>query len=212
MSNRSRWSGLTAKIVQAKRRRRRNMHAAVSTLFGLLLVSIALILLFVRQRIHEVETQFAQLLQDTVKAEVAALRIGDLNSFLNVQDSVDADWMNHQRLMFQRYSDLKSSGAIELTGSILAVDIAGSAPARWCRKTSMNCLTRGCGFTVETAMAGGMSRRTSAFGASPAGLSLLTSLSIIAGPITSSRGSSARLCRIGSPKAVRFLTVGICPS
>lgn len=110
--------------LEAKRRRRRDMML-LATLIGLLLALIALSLLFVRQRIHEVETQFAQLLQDTVKAEVAALRIGDLNSFLNAQDSEDADWMNHQRLMFQRYSDLKSSGAIELTGSILAVDIAG---------------------------------------------------------------------------------------
>lgn len=109
--------------LEAKRRRRRNM-ILLAALIGLLLASIALSLLLVRQRIHEVETQYAQLLQDTVKAEVAALRIGDLNSFLKVQDSEDADWMNRQRLMFQRYSDLKSSGAIELTGSILAVDIA----------------------------------------------------------------------------------------
>ncbi len=110
--------------VEAKRRRRRNM-ILLAALIGLLLASIALSLLFVRQRIHEVETQFAQLLQDTVKAEVAALRIGDLNSFLNAQDSDDADWINRQRLMFQRYSELKSSGAIQLTGSILAVEIAG---------------------------------------------------------------------------------------
>ena len=109
--------------LEAKRRRRRNIML-LAALVGLLLAVIALILLFVRQRIYEVETLYAQLLQDTVKAEVAALRIGDLNSFLNLQDSADADWMNRQRLMFQRYSDLKSSGAIELTGSILAVDIA----------------------------------------------------------------------------------------
>ncbi len=109
--------------LESKRRRRRNA-LLLAALIGLLLATIALILLFVRQRIHEVETQYAQLLQDTVKAEVAALRIGDLNSFLNLQDSEDADWINRQRLMFQRYGDLKSSGAIELTGSILAVDIA----------------------------------------------------------------------------------------
>ena len=110
--------------IQAKRRRRRNL-LLLAALIGLLLTTIALCLLFVRQRIYEVETQYAQLLQDTVKAEVAALRIGDLNSFLNVQNAEDADWIHRQRLMFQRYSDLKSSGAIELTGSILAVDIAG---------------------------------------------------------------------------------------
>lgn len=108
--------------IEGKRRRRRNMML-LATLIGLLLALIALSLIFVRQRIYEIETQFAQLLQDTVKAEVAALRIGDLNSYLNVQDSEDADWINRQRLMFQRYSELKSRGAIELTGSILAVDI-----------------------------------------------------------------------------------------
>ncbi len=110
--------------IQAKRRRRRNL-LLLAALIGLLLTTIALSLLFVRQRIYEVETLYAQLLQDTVKAEVAALRIGDLNSFLNAQNAEDADWIYRQRLMFQRYSDLKSNGAIELTGSILAVDIAG---------------------------------------------------------------------------------------
>jgi len=110
--------------MELKRRRRRNM-ILLAALIGLLLATIAILLLFVRQRVFEVETQYAQLLQDTVKAEVAALRIGDLNSFLNLQDPVDAGWMNRQRLMFQRYSELKSSGAIELTGSILAVEIAG---------------------------------------------------------------------------------------
>ena len=109
---------------QAKRRRRRNLLLLVS-LVCLLLAAIALALLLVRQRIHEVETQYAQLLQDTVKAEAAALRIGDLNSFLNLQDSANVDWINRQRLTFQRYSELKSAGAIELAGSILAVEIYG---------------------------------------------------------------------------------------
>jgi len=109
---------------QAKRRRRRNLLLLVA-LVCMLLAAIALGLMFVRQRIHEVETLFAQLLQDTIKAEVAALRIGDLNSFLNVQSPEDLAWINHQRAMFHLYSDLKTDGAIELTGSILAVDIDG---------------------------------------------------------------------------------------
>lgn len=107
---------------QAKRRRRRNLLLLV-TLVCTLLAAIALGLLFLRQRVHEVETQFAQLLQDTVKAEVAALRIGDLYSFLNAQDANDLGWINEQRAAFQRYSELKAEGAIGLTGSILAVEI-----------------------------------------------------------------------------------------
>lgn len=107
---------------QAKRRRRRNLLLLL-TLVCTLLAAIALALLFLRQRVHEVETQFAQLLQDTVKAEVAALRIGDLYSFLNAQDPNDLGWINEQRAAFQRYSELKADGAIGLTGSILAVEI-----------------------------------------------------------------------------------------
>lgn len=107
---------------QTKRRRRRNLLLLL-TLVCTLLAAIALALLFLRQRAHEVETQFAQLLQDTVKAEVAALRIGDLNSFLNVQDPTDLGWINEQRAAFQRYSELKAEGAIGLTGSLLAVEI-----------------------------------------------------------------------------------------
>lgn len=107
---------------QAKRRRRRNLLLLMALVL-LLLASIALGLLLLRQRAHEVETLFAQLLQDTVKAEVAALRIGDLNAFLRAQDPDDANWISEQRRIFQRYSDLKAAGAIELTGSILAVAI-----------------------------------------------------------------------------------------
>ncbi len=109
---------------EEKRRRRRSVLILLALIFVLLL-AIALAAALVRQRIHQVERQFEQLLQDTVKAEVAALRIGDLNSFLNIQSADDASWVNRQRAMFQHYSDLKSDGIIELTGSILAADVDG---------------------------------------------------------------------------------------
>ena len=109
---------------EENRRRRRNVLILLALIF-MLLLAIALVMALVRQRIHQVERQFEQLLQDTVKAEVAALRIGDLNSFLNVQSADDASWVNRQRETFQHYSDLKSDGAIALTGSILAVDVDG---------------------------------------------------------------------------------------
>ncbi len=107
---------------KAKRRRRRNLLLLAALVFSLLAV-IALGLALVRQRVHDVETQYRQLLQDTVKAEVATLRIGDLYSFLNTQNPDDADWLAEQRRTFRRYSALKADGAIELTGNILALDI-----------------------------------------------------------------------------------------
>ena len=108
----------------AKRRRRRNV-VRLLLLLALLLTMIALGILLIKQRLMDVENQFAQLLQDTVKAEVAALRIGDLNSWLASQASEDESWIGQQRAMFQQYSDLKAAGAIELTGDILAVHIDG---------------------------------------------------------------------------------------
>ena len=108
----------------AKRRRRRNVLRLL-LLLALLLAMIALGGLILRQRLIDVENQFAQLLQDTVKAEVAALRIGDLNSWIASQAPENESWIGQQRVMFQHYSDLKSAGVIELSGDILAVHIDG---------------------------------------------------------------------------------------
>ncbi|MCY3834215.1 MAG: hypothetical protein OXG85_14475 [Chloroflexi bacterium] len=107
----------------AEKRRRRRAALALLALVLLLAASIALGLLFLRQRLLEIERQFAQLLQDTVKAEMAALRIGDLNSFLNIQNTEDANWLAGQQALFQQYGVLKSAGDIDLPGNILDVTI-----------------------------------------------------------------------------------------
>jgi len=107
----------------AEKRRRRRAALALLALVLLLAATIGLGLLFLRQRMLEIERQFAQLLQDTVKAEVAALRIGDLNSFLHIQSAEDANWIARQRALFQQYGVLKSAGSIELPGAILGVTI-----------------------------------------------------------------------------------------
>ncbi len=105
-----------------KRRRRRNL-LRFALLLAMLVAMIALGVLIVRQRLIDVENQFAQLLQDTVKAEVAALRIGDINSWLASQDAKDESWIAQQRAAFHQYNELKAAGDIQLTGDILAVHI-----------------------------------------------------------------------------------------
>lgn len=107
---------------QAKSRRRRT---ALRLLLLVLLFIAALVVgaLAVRQRLIDVETMNAQLLQDTVKAEVAAIRIGDVNTWLKVQDSTNESWMQRQRALYQHYNELKIAAAIDLTGDILAVEI-----------------------------------------------------------------------------------------
>ena len=115
-------AGTDSESPEEKSRRRRSCLLLLA-LVCLLAAVIILGLLILRQRALDIERQFAQLLQDTVKAEVAALRIGDLSSFLELQSADELDWMNRQRATFQQYSALKADGAIELTGSILGVEI-----------------------------------------------------------------------------------------
>ena len=107
---------------KAKRRRRRNLLRLL-LLVGLFLAAMSLGALVIRQRLIDVRNQVAQLLQDTVKAEVAALRIGDRHTFLKIQGGVDDTWVQRQSILFQQYSDMKAAGQIELTGSILDVFI-----------------------------------------------------------------------------------------
>lgn len=108
---------------RAKRRRKRRAYGII-VFVCFLLAAVAAGLVFVERRLQAVETQFAQLLQDTVKAEVAALRIGDLKAFLSFQAD-EADWQQEQTENFDEYSQQKTSGGIELTGNILAVNIDG---------------------------------------------------------------------------------------
>ncbi len=107
---------------RAKDRRRRNILRLLLVIC-LFLALLAIGALAIRQRLIDVEKQFAQMLQDTVKAEVAALRIGDLHAWLQLQEGENDAWRASQRRRFQQYTDLKATGAVELPGSILAVTI-----------------------------------------------------------------------------------------
>ncbi len=109
------------KDLQRKNRRRNTLRFL--SLIVLLLAAIGLGAIAVRQRLIDVQNHYAQLLQDTVKAEVAALRIGDLGAWLSFQSAGSEEWRSSQTALFREYEALKSAGAIELTGSIVAVKI-----------------------------------------------------------------------------------------
>ncbi len=105
------------------RLRRRRTILRLALLVGLLLALIGLGAFAVRQRLADVRNQYAQLLQDTVKAEVAALRIGDLSSWMQLQSGENDEWISRQRNQFLQYATLKAQATIELTGSIVGVTI-----------------------------------------------------------------------------------------
>ncbi len=109
---------------QIKWARRRNLFR-LFLLIGILLGLVAGGILFVQNRLLEVDQQLDTLLRDTVRAEVAALRIGDFSTFINLQRSATDEWINTQQANYQQYEQLKVGTEIKLTGNVLATEIEG---------------------------------------------------------------------------------------
>ena len=89
----------------------------------LLLVALGVYLVY--QRWNQVNSQLEGLLTETVQAEVAALRIGDSESFINIQRSASDDWLVVQDNVFDQYQDLKIMSDVVLTGNVTDVVIDG---------------------------------------------------------------------------------------
>ena len=107
------------------RRARRRGFLRLLLLIGLFIGLIIAGLLLARQRLLDAHNQVEELLRDTVRAEVAALRVGDLAVFLDIQRSASDDWLDAQRAAYQQYADMKASRDLKLTGRILATAIDG---------------------------------------------------------------------------------------
>lgn len=108
---------------QLKRMRRRNFQRML-LLIGLLAVAVVLGGLALHLRLVQAQNEIAQQLIDTIKVEVAALRIGDRSAFLRIQ-SGDEGWQAAQSALFERYEELKAANAIELPGDILSMTVEG---------------------------------------------------------------------------------------
>jgi len=109
---------------KTKWKRRRNLIRLL-LLIGILLGIVAGGILFVQNRLQEVERELDQLLRDTVRAEVAALRIGDFGTFIDLQRSATDEWINAQQANYQNYEQLKVTNDLRLTGNVLATEIEG---------------------------------------------------------------------------------------
>ncbi|MCY4144900.1 MAG: hypothetical protein OXE95_12740 [Chloroflexi bacterium] len=108
---------------QGRRNRQRDLRRAL-LLIALLAVAFILGGLALHLRIVQARNEIAQQLTDTIKVEAAALRIGDRSAFLQIQSGDDA-WLAAQSTLFERYQTLKAENAIELSGDILSLAIAG---------------------------------------------------------------------------------------
>ncbi|MFZ4813845.1 MAG: hypothetical protein ACOYL5_04860 [Phototrophicaceae bacterium] len=74
-------------------------------------------------RLEQVNTEIELALTDTVTAEVATLRSADRSAFLNVQRSASEEWAQVQAITFNSYQELKQNRDVQLTGSVIAVEI-----------------------------------------------------------------------------------------
>ena len=108
----------------AKRARRRRALRLIM-LIGIVLALLTSGVLVVRQRLLDVQGQLEQLLQETVRAEMAAIRIGDIHTFLAVQDKSSQTWRQQQQSNFREYGDIKARQDVDLTGTILDLEIDG---------------------------------------------------------------------------------------
>ncbi len=110
---------------EARRKRRRARLRLLLVLF-VLLALIGGAVGAVALRLHQADWETEQLLRDSVTAEVALLRVGDQNAFLNLQRSATDDWQQQQQATFARYQALKQAGRINLTGQILGATVDGN--------------------------------------------------------------------------------------
>lgn len=107
---------------QSVRERRQNLLKLVMfvTGFALVIGGAAGALLW---QLREADRRIENLLRDTVEAEVAAIRIGDLNAFMSLQRSATDDWLRQQRLYFETYQNIKVTNDLNFSGTIRGIEI-----------------------------------------------------------------------------------------
>ena len=108
------------------RRQRRRRRLIILFLPFLLLFIVVAVAAFVVLRLKQVDAEVEQVLRDTVDAEIATLRLGDEQAFLNFQRSATGDWLVTQQQVFSNYQSLKVGGDLQLTGQVVAVEVDGN--------------------------------------------------------------------------------------
>lgn len=91
---------------------------------AIVLLILAVVALLLNVRLRQFDAQIEQLLRDTVDTEIAALRIGDQKTFMDLQRSATEDWFRAQEQTFNNYQTLKSEQEIQLTGHVIEVAIS----------------------------------------------------------------------------------------
>lgn len=111
--------GEDPKTKWARRRNLLRLFLLICIMLGIVVAG----LVFADNRLREVDAELDQLLRDTVDVEVAALRIGDFDTFMNLQRSATDEWLNTQQSVYRSYESLKATTDLTLTGNVLSTEI-----------------------------------------------------------------------------------------
>jgi hypothetical protein len=74
-------------------------------------------------RLYTVDNTLRTQLLDTIRAETAALRVGNFADFINLQRSAGPEWTQIQSDRFQRYQQLKTTSNVEITGNVINLEL-----------------------------------------------------------------------------------------
>jgi hypothetical protein len=105
-------------------RRRRIARLRLLVLMLIIVLILGGIAAAITWRLQAVDEQIAQLLRNTMDAEMAALRIGDEGAFLAAQRSASEEWLQQQTQVFDDYQQMKLQQDVQLTGQILGMTIS----------------------------------------------------------------------------------------
>ena len=108
------------------RRRRRQARTRFLIVLFVMLGLIGGMVGAVILRLRQVEADIEQVVSDTTTAEVATLRLGDREAFMDMQRSATTDWIQQQDANFSRYQALKQTTDINLSGRIISVQVDGA--------------------------------------------------------------------------------------
>ncbi len=77
-------------------------------------------------RLRLIDSQIERSLEDTVAAEVANLRIGDRQAYMEVQRSASEVWLQQQAQVFEDYQSRKRNSDLTLTGRVVDIEVDGT--------------------------------------------------------------------------------------
>ena len=109
---------------QLRHQRAARARRVMFTIVAMLLVVVGVIW-FLQQRLQMVDNRQRDLLENTVKAEISALNVGEETTFTGIQRSATLDWLNTQAVAYNQYQADKVGTDRVLTGRIYEVVMDG---------------------------------------------------------------------------------------